>query len=95
MSSAREGWVHSDTATAQLEKIRQEHAAGLELVQKENDAKLADVVKERDEAVKAFAALERTSADEAKQLRIERANTLSDMERLQKRISDMTRRIIG
>ena len=95
MSSAREGWVHSDAAKAQLEKIRQEHAAGLELVQKENDAKLADAVKERDEAVKAFATLERTSTDEAKQLRIDCTNALSETERLQQRITDVTAKIIG
>ena len=95
LSSAREGWVHSDTAKAQLEKICLKHATGLELVQKENDVKLADAIKERDEAVKAFATLERTSADEAKQLRIERANALSDSERLQQRITDVTAKIIG
>ena len=95
MSSAREGWDYSDTAKVQLEKIRQEHAAGLELVQKENDAKLADAIKERDEAVKAFATLERTSADEAKQLQIKHANALSDSERLQRRITDVNAKIIG
>ena len=95
MATAREGWVHSDTVKARLEKICQEHASGLELVQKENDAKLADAIREKDEAVKAFATLERTSAEEAKQLKIERSNTLSDMERLQAKISDVTRRIIG
>jgi chromosome segregation ATPase len=95
VATAREGWVHSDTVRAQLEKIRQEHAKGLELVQKENDARLADAIKEKDEAVKAFATLERTASDEAKQLKIERSNTLSDMERLQAKISDVTRRIIG
>ena len=81
--TAREGWVHSDTVKAQLEKIRQEHASGLELVQKENDAKLADAIKEKDEAVKAFATLERTSAEDVKQLRIDRANAESANERLQ------------
>ena len=95
MATAREGWVHSDTVKAQLEKIRQEHASGLELVQKENESKLADAIKEKDEAMKAFAMLERTASDEAKQLKIERSNTLSDMERLQAKISDVTRRIIG
>ena len=95
MATAREGWVHSDTVKAQLEKIRQEHASGLELVQKENDAKLADAIKEKDEAVKGFAALERTSAEDAKQLRIDRANAESANERLQQRITDMTAKIIG
>ena len=95
MSRAREGWVHSDTAKAQLEKIRQEHASGLELVQKESDAKLAAVIKERDDAVKAFAMLERTSAEEAKQLQIDRANAESVNERLQQRITDVTAKIIG
>ena len=95
MATAREGWVHSDTVKAQLEKIRQEHASGLELVQKENDAKLADAIKEKDEAVKGFAMLERTSAEEAKQLRIDRANTESANERLQQRITDVTAKIIG
>ena len=80
---------------AQLEKIRQKHASGLDLLQKENDAKLADAIKGKDEAEKAFAVLERTSVDEAKQLKIERSNTLSEMERLQAKISDVTRRIIG
>ena len=83
MTSAREGWIHSDTTKAHLEKIRWEHADGLELVQKENNLKLEELTKERDEAVKAFAALERASADEAKQLRIERANAISATERLQ------------
>ena len=69
MESAREGWIHLDAAKAQLEKIRQEHANGLELIQKENNAKLADAIKEKDDVVKAFAALEWSSADEAKQLR--------------------------
>ena len=87
--------MHLDAAKAQLEKIRQEHADGLELVQKENDAKLAEAIKGKDEAVKAFAALERTSADEAKQLRIERANAISATERLQQRITDVTAKIIG
>ena len=95
MATAREGWVHSDTVKAQLEKIRQEHARGLELVHKENDAKLADAIKGKDEAERAFAALERTSAEDAKQLKIKRSNTLSEMERLQAKISDVTRRIIG
>ena len=95
MSSAREGWVHSDTAKAQLEKIRQEHAAGLELVQKENDAKLAEAIKEKDDAVKAFATLERTSVEDAKQLRIDRANAESATERLEQRITDVTTKIVG
>ena len=95
MSRACEGWVHSDTAKAQLEKIIQEHASGLELVQKESDAKLAAVIKERDDAIKAFATLERTSEDEAKQLRVDRANALSANERLQQRITDVTAKIIG
>ena len=64
-------------------------------MQKENDARLADAIKEKDEAVKAFATFERTASDEAKQLKIERSNTLSEMERLQAKISDVTRRIIG
>ena len=93
--SAREGWIHSDAAKAQLEKIRREHADGLELVQKENNLKLEELTKERDEAVKAFAALERASADEAKQLRIERANAISATERLQQKINEATVRIIG
>ena len=95
MSRAREGWVHSDTAKAQLEKIRQEHASGLELVQKESDAKLTAVIKERDDAVKAFATLERTSVEDAKQLRIDRANAESANERLQQRITDVTAKIVG
>ena len=95
METAREGWVHSNTIKAQLEKIRQEHASGLELVQKENDAKLADAIREKDEAVKAFATLERTSAEDAKQLRIDRANAESANERLQQRITDVTTKIIG
>ena len=95
LASAREGWIHSDTAKAQLEKIRREHADGLELVQKENSLKLEEIAKERDDAMKAFAALERTSTDEAKQLRIERANAISATERLQQRINEATVRIIG
>ena len=93
--TAREGWVHSDAVKAQLEKIRREHASGLELVQKENESKLADAIKERDEAVEAFATLERTSAEDAKQLRIDRANAESANERLQQRITDVTSKIIG
>ena len=95
MATAREGWVHSDTGKAQLDKICQEHTSGLELVQKENDTKLADAIKEKDEAVKAFATLERTSAEDAKQLRIDRANAESANERLQQRITDVTAKIIG
>ena len=95
MATACEGWVHSDTVKAQLEKIRQEHASGLELMQKENDAKLADAIKEKDKAVKAFATLERTSAEDVKQLRIDRANAESANERLQQRITDVTAKIIG
>ena len=95
MATVREGWVHSDTVKAQLDKIRQEHVSGLELVQKENDAKLAAVIKERNDAVKAFATLERTSAEDAKQLRIDRANAESANERLQQRITNVTAKIIG
>ena len=93
--SAREGWIHSDTAKAQLEKIRRKHADGLEFVQKENSLKLEEITKERDDDVKTFAALERASADEAKQLRIERANAISVTKRLQQRINKATVRIIG
>ena len=95
MATAREGWVHSDTVKAHLEKIRWEHASGLELVQKENDAKLADAIKGKDEAEKVFPTLERTSAEEAKQLRIDRANAESANERMQQRITDVTAKIIG
>ena len=90
LASAREGWIQSDAANAQLEKIRREHADGLELVQKENSLKLEEIAKERDDDVKAFAALERSSADEAKQLRIERANAISTIEPLQQRINEAT-----
>ena len=67
----------------------------MDLVQKEHGVELAKVTKACDEAVAAFAALERSSDDEAKQLKIDRANADTRTERLQAAITEATVKIIG
>ena len=95
MASARNGWVHGDTVKEQLEKIRKEHADGLDVVRSDHAAELAKVTKERDESVSAFDALNKTSTDTEKQLRIDVTNGNTRTERLEKAIKEATIKIIG
>ena len=95
LASARDGWVHGDTVKEQLEKIRKEHTDGLDVVRSDHAAELAKITKERDESVSAFDALNKTSTDTEKQLRIDVANTNTRTERLEKAIKEATIKIIG
>ena len=95
MTSARDGWVHGDTVKEQLEKIRKEHADGLDVVRKNHAAELAKIKKERDESVSAFDALIKASIDTEKQLRIDVANANTCTEQLERSIKEATIKIIG
>ena len=95
LASARDGWVHGDTVKEQLEKIRKEHTDGLDVVRSDHAAELAKITKERDKSVSAFDALNKTSTDTEKQLRIDVANANTRTERLEKAIKEATIKIIG
>ena len=95
LASARDGWVHGDTVKEQLEKIRKEHADGLDVVRSDHTTELAKIMKERDESVAAFDALNKTATDTEKQLKIDVANANTRTERLEKAIKEATIRIIG
>ena len=95
MASARDSWVHGDTVRDQLEKIRKEHADGLDVVRNNHAVELAKITKERDESVSAFDALNKASTDTKKQLRIDVANANTRTEQLEKAIKEATIKIIG
>ena len=56
---------------------------------------LAKITKERDESVSAFDALQKSSTDTEKQLRVDVANDNSRTERLEKAVKEATVKIIG
>ena len=94
-ASAREGWVHGDNVCQQLVDIRKKHADGLDIIRQSHKEELSKVDADRQDAVKAFDALQKSSTELEKQLRIELANANTRTERLQLAVKDATAKLIG
>ena len=94
-TAAREGWVHSDEVYRRLEEIRQQHQEGLDSVRQVHNEEIAKINADRQDAIRAFAALTRSSADLEKSLREEIASANTRTEQLQLAVKDATSRIIG
>ena len=86
--------MHGDTVHQQLEDIRKKHADGLDIIQQSHKEELSKVDADRQDAVKAFDALQKSSTELEKQLRIEIANANTRTERLQLAVKDATAKII-
>ena len=67
----------------------------MDVVRKNHAAELDKIKKERDESVSAFDALNKTSTNTEKKLRIELANANSRTERIEKAVKEATIKIIG
>ena len=94
-AAVRDGWVHSDSVYQQLEDIRQQHQEGLDSLRRVHNEEIAKINADRQDAIKAFDALTRSSADLEEQLRVEISNANTRTERLQLSVKDATARIIG
>ena len=95
IASAREGWVQGDTVRQQLEEIRKKHADGLDIIRQAHKDELAKVDADRQDAVKAFDALQKSSTETEKQLQIDIANANTRTERLQLAVKETATKLIG
>ena len=93
--SARDGWVHDDSVRQQLEDIRKKHADDLDVIRQVHKEELSKVNADRQDAIKAFDALSKSSTELEKQLRVELANANTRTERLQLSVKDATAKLIG
>ena len=87
--------MHGDTVRQQLEDIRKKHADGLDIIRQSHKEELSKVDADRQDAVKAFDALQKSSTELEKQLCIELANANTRTERLQLAVKDATAKLIG
>ena len=94
-ASARDGWVHGDSVRQQLEDIRKKHADGLNIIRQSHKEEISKVNADRQDAVKAFDVLQKSSIETEKQLHIDIANANTRTERLQLAVKDATAKQIG
>ena len=87
--------MHGDTVRQQLEDIRKKHADGLDIIRQSHKEELLKVDADRQDAAKAFDALQKSSTELEKQLRVEIANANTRTERLQLAVKDATTKLIG
>ena len=87
--------MHGDSVRQQLEDIRKQHADGLDVLRRVHKEELSKVHADREDAIKAFDALSKSSTELEKQLRIELANANTRTERLQLSVKDATAKLIG
>ena len=87
--------MHGDSVRQQLEDIRKQHADGLDVIRQVHKEELSKVNADRQDAIKAFDALSKSSMELEKQLCVELANANTRIERLQLSVKDATAKIIG
>ena len=87
--------MHGDSVRQQLEDIHKQHADGLDVLRRVHKEELAKINADRQDAIKPFDALTKSSTDLEKQLRVEIANANTRTERLQLSVKDATAKIIG